>query len=198
MGRIKARRRRRAFSPWRADFLTAYAAGGLAAFALVRGLASQTPTGVVVGAGLALALGWFASESWRTGRSRWYGQRVEAWAVEQAGRLLDRRGLAWTAGRYVPGIGDIDLEVRGNKSTVVVEIKSFNRWHQSLLRLGHRERKAIEQVKRQTEAVGADVAVIWLPRGTPTLWQRILGAGAGQVRVLFGSPSCLARKLRKV
>lgn len=191
------RGKRRAFTPWRGDFLTAYAAGALAAYALVRGVSSQSAAGVLAGIGLAAALGWFAIGTWRTGRNRWYGQRLEAWAVGQVGRLLDRRGVTWVAGHYVPGLGDIDLLVQGRKSAVVVEIKSFNRWHQGLFRIGHRERAAIEQVKRQVLAMDAGAAMIWLPRGVPTVWQRIFGAGSGQVRVVFGSPSCLARKLRK-
>lgn len=200
MGRLKRgrHRSRRAFNPWRADFLTAYAAAGLAAYALIRGVLLQTPTGMLAGAGLAAALGWFAVTSWRTARSRWYGQQLEAWATDQVGRLLDRRKVSWVAGHYVPGLGDIDLMVQGKKATAVVEIKSFNRWHQGLFRIGRREQAAIEQAGRQLETVGADLAMVWLPRGRPTLGQRIFGAGTRHVRVVFGPPSRLARKLRKV
>lgn len=195
MGRLK---KRRAFRPWRADFMVAHAAGALGAYALIKGLASQTPTGVVVGAGLALALGWIAVDRWRDARRRWYGQHVEAWAVGQVGRLLDRRGITWVSGHYIPGLGDIDLLVRGKRATAAVEIKSFNRWRQGLFQVGRREQAALEQVQRQAEAVGAEKALVWLPRGRPSLGQRIFGAGSRQIRVVFGSPSALAKKLRKV
>lgn len=199
MGRLKPRRTaRREFKPWRAQFLTAYCAAGLAVYALVRGVSSQTPTGALVGVGLAAALAYAAVDSWRSARSRWYGQHVEAWAVDQVGRLLDRRGVPWVAGHYVPRLGDIDLMVRGKKATAVVEIKSFNRWRQGLFQVGKRERAALDQAARQADAVDADAALVWLPRGRPTLGQRIFGAGTRQVRVVFGPPSRLARTLRKV
>lgn len=201
MGRLSRGRRRKGrtrFRPWRADFITAYFAAALGAFALVRGLASQTPTGVVAGIGLATALGWIAVNAWRDARRRWYGQAVEAWAVSQVGRLLDRRGIRWEAGRFIPGVGDVDLLVRGKRDSVTVEVKSFNRWRQGFMRVGPRERAALEQARRQAEAVGAGTSLVWLPRGTPTLLQRVFGAGTRDTRVVFGSPVVLARKLRKV
>src|SRR5690606_22143140 len=104
--------RRPAFVPWRTEFLVAMGAGALGAFALIRGLTSQSAQGLLVGAALAAVLGYVAHTSWRNARRRWYGQHVERWAVEQVGRSLDRHGIAWEAGRFIPGLGDVDLLVR--------------------------------------------------------------------------------------
>lgn len=198
MGRLKKRgRKSKAFRPWQSDFLVAYGAAALAAYALIRGVSSQSAQGVLAGAGLAAALGWFAIHNWRSGRNRWYGQRVEAWAVEQVGNLLTRRGLPWESGRWLPGVGDVDLVVQGKRGVTVVEVKSFNRWGRGLFQVGQREVAALEQARRQAEVIGADTAIVWLPRGRPTFGQRVFGAGSGGVRVVFGSPAALANKLRK-
>lgn len=179
-----------------ADFAVAVATASLSVYALARGLAIATPGSVLTGATLSAVLMYAARRAWVSARSRWYGQDVEKWAVGRIGKILDRRGQEWRSGMLVRGLGDVDLWVRGRRGTSVVEIKAFRVWRQSVFQLGSREARALEQAQRQLQAVGADRAYVWLPRGRPTLTQRIFGAGKGQVRVLFGSPAAVARKVR--
>lgn len=193
----RAQRAAGTFSPWRTDFAMAGLFAAMGSFALWRGVTSGSPSTFGLAAGVAVVMALSARWAWKNGRRRWYGKELEVWAVERAGRLLDRKRITWEAGRFVPGIGDVDLVVESKRGLVAVEIKSFNRWEQSFWRRGAREADTLAQAARAAHAVGAASALVWLPRGRATLLQRVFGAGGGGVRVVFGDERALLRKVRK-
>lgn len=187
------------FSPWREDF---YAAAGfvvLAAITAWQAIASGDARLLALGLFVAVAALAAARWVWRNGMRRWYGKDLERWAVGQLGRLLDRRGIAWEAGRLIRGVGDVDLLASPTKGAVVVEIKSYERWGSGWLGAGsERDLAAIAQVQAQVDSVGAIQGYLWLPRGRPTLLQRLfLGFSRGQVRVVIGSERRMARLIER-
>lgn len=187
------------FSPWREDFYAAAGFAGLGAVAVWRAVASGEAAvavlGLTVAAGCLAAARW----AWRNGMRRWYGKDLEQWAIEQIGRLLDRRGIPWEAGRLVRGIGDVDLLAIPTKGAVVVEIKSYERWGTGWLgRASERDLAAIAQVQAQVDSTGAIQGYLWLPRGRATLLQRLfLRHSGGQVRVVVGSERQMARLIAR-
>lgn len=187
------------FSPWREDF---YAAAG---FALLGAIAVWRT--LVVGSwgagvlGLAVAAGCLAAArwAWRNGMRRWYGKNLERWAVGQLGRLLDRRGIPWEADRLLRGLGDADIIAHPTNGAVVVEIKSFERWGTGWLGMPtERDLAALAQVEAQINAIGAIHGYVWLPRGRPTLLQRLLLRFVKRrVQVVIGSERRMARLVAK-
>lgn len=191
--------RRRTFAPWRGDFVLAACSVGLAIFAMYGGVRSGTAAGTAVGVGFAGLLAYAARRLWMSGYRRWFGANVEQWAIAELGKRLDRKRITWTANARFPGVGDIDVLVeKGPGRRAIVEIKSFVHWEQSLGRLGAREKAAIEQAGRQAAVAGAAQITVWLPRGRPTLLQRVFGAGRGDVRVVFGGAHRVARRIKRL
>lgn len=183
------------FTPWRSDFLAAAGFVGVAGFLLMRmgQLLAYGQWGVAAGA-LLLSLGMLAAAAWawRNGMRRWHGAHVERWAIARLAPHLDRAGIAHMAGVRVPGLGDADLVLlRGGVIHTVIEIKSYRRW-------GRRgdEPHAIHQAARLAQRLGAQQAIVWLPRGTPTLWQRLRLPREDGVMVVFDSPRRLGQRLR--
>lgn len=187
------------FSPFREDFYAAAGFGALAAVALWRALVADSLAVSVLG--LAVVAGCLAAArwAWRNGMRRWYGKNLERWAVGQLGRLLDRRGIPWEAGRRLRGLGDADVIAHPTKGAVVVEIKSFERWGAGWLGMPvDRDLAALAQVEAQLDAVGAIQGYVWLPRGRPTLLQRLfLRLARRRVQVVIGSERRMARLVAK-
>lgn len=130
--------------------------------------------------------------------SREFGKVFEEEFVHRALRELAAHKIQAQANVMARGIGDIDLVVRASGRPVTIEIKSFRRWSQFLVFKGARERKALTQADRQRRALGAKAALVWLPQGRPTLLQRLIGAGAEGVGVVFGNERSLVRALRRL
>lgn len=192
-----SKRQARRFTPWRGDFLASGILSVLGAWALWRGVSSGKAGSFLIGVGFAAVLLVLARNYWRSGYRRWYGHDLERWAIERIGQLLDRKHVPWRAGEQVPGLGDADLIVEARKGRALVEIKSLQKWSQSVFAgCGPRERAAIAQAALLRERVGAERAYVWLPRGRPTLLQRVFGAGGTGVRVVFGDERVMWRRLR--
>lgn len=192
-----ARRPARRFAPWRADFLAAALLALVGAAALWGGLTTMRPGAIALGVGVAVVCGLGARRAWQHGYRRWYGKELEAWAVGLARARLDRKRIRYEAGRWVPGHGDVDLLIHGLEGSCVVEIKSFERWNQRWFLRGEREERALLQAQGLQEAVGAQAALVWLPRGRRTLLQWFLGSGGHGVRVVFGDERKLIRVTRR-
>lgn len=93
--------------------------------------------------------------------ARRYGQAIEATFVSKAVPALARAGFYVEAGRMTK-FGDIDLVVSRPGWTATIEIKSFRYWR-GRLRDRKRQQQARAQAQRQRLAIGADIAVLWLP-----------------------------------
>lgn len=186
------------FTPWRSDFIAAGLLALAGAGALLGAVTRLSGGSIVAGLGMAAVCFLGARSAWRTGMRRWHGQGVERWAVEAATALMDRRRIRYETGRWVPGHGDVDLLILGAKGGCVVEIKSFERWSQSLFTRGERERAAIAQVEGLCDTLGTGAGLIWLPRGRPTALQRLLGAGSHRARVVFGNERAVIRRAKKI
>lgn len=135
--------------------------------------------------------------------ARKFGKHFEVQWVRQAAHDLQSLPLRLTPNLGVAGLGDVDLFVEHlHKSgevrfRTVVEIKSFILWKSYFFGvfLGQRERDAVAQVRGLQSRLKADKAIIWLPQGRLSLWQRTFGgARKGAVHIVAGD----TRKLAKV
>src|SRR5690606_28012666 len=129
---------------------------------------------------------------------RRHGQRVERQAGPSLQRELREHSMKSRTNVLMRGVGDIDVvHDQSDGQSVPIEIKSFVLWKQWWIFPGRREREAYRQVQGQIEALRAPRGYIWLPNGKPTLLQRVIAPRRGAVRVLFGSPSRVARALKR-
>lgn len=191
----------RKFEPWRRQRkagMGALAIGlALAAAAFVAFKSGGTGFGLGLAAASALFFG-AGSSSLNKAQARAFGQTFEAEHLELAVRRLSGLGLHCRTNVMRAGCGDIDLVVKTEGATIPVEIKSYRKWRQPFFIFhGARERRAIAQARKQMNALKTDAGIIWLPQGSPSLLQRIFGAGAGPVRVVFGGDQRLASELKR-
>lgn len=192
---------RQPFEPWKRDQSRA-AKGSVAGAALFGGgvlfaLNGNHALALALGAaGLAfLGQGAFL---FKRAKNRAFGKRLEEAFAPRGAQALVGRGFETRANVMVRGIGDVDLIAYINDEPVPIEIKSFRRWNQFLIFMGERERKTLSQVWRQKQALNAPVAFVWLPQGSPTLLQRLFGAGSGSIRVVFGRERELVRAVERM
>ena len=120
-------------------------------------------------AALSLLLGWRIRSRVQ---ARQHGQEIEATFSSRAIPELEKAGFTVESG-HLTRYGDIDLIVRRAGWCATIEIKSFRFWR-GRLRDQARQRKARVPARRQKEALGADLAVIWLPKGWPTWLTRVM------------------------
>lgn len=188
-----------AFRPWvwQRRLGAALIVSGLAcigaAFALPFGAA--TVFALIAAAGI-LSIG---TSLVRQAANRAFGKIFESEQVAKAIRALPKDWEVFANDR-LPGCGDVDLWVRRKDGAkLVVEIKSFRRWHGGWFGfgLGERERSALAQAGRIAERMGADAAVVWLPQGKPTFWQWLFAPRVGRIKVVFGGVGALRRGLKR-
>jgi len=184
--------KRRRFSPWREDFIAAFAIGTLALFGLYRGLTSFTLTETMIGLLIGFVGGFMAWLAWKNGMRRWYGKHLEGWAIERLSVWLKRKRIGWHAGEMVPGLGDADLIVHASSGSILIEIKSWQRWKN-----GEREAAAYRQAQALAQRLDAAHAFIWLPRGRPTFMQRVYAPRFEGVRVVFGNDRKMYKQISK-
>lgn len=195
------RRRRRVFAPWRQEFRYAGVLALLAVVAIWQGMGSGRLITTVVGIVVAALLAIGARYCWQSGMRRWYGKRVESWAVaEVASQLKRHRRVRCETQVPVPGQGDADLVVTGRrKLRCLVEVKAFNAWNQGWWSIGARESSALLQAADLARSLGCTEVIVWLPRGRPSLVQRIgLCKGKNGVKVAFGAPVIFATRLKRL
>jgi len=188
----RKRPKKKRFSPWREDFIAAFALTALALFGLYRGVSSFTLTNTVIGFLIAFACGFMARWAWQNGMRRWYGKHLEGWAIERLSVWLKRKHIGWQAGRMVPGLGDADVLVQTSSGPIVIEIKSWQRWKNL-----EREAAAYRQVQALAQRLNAAHAFIWLPRGRPTFMQRLYAPRHGGIRVVFGNERKMYKQISK-
>jgi len=162
---------RHPYTPWRGDqkraaLLLFFAPPILALCAF---LVPEVRLYAACAAGLSVLLGWRIRSRVQ---ARQHGQEIEATFSSRAIPELERAGFTVESGRMTR-FGDVDLIVRRAGWCATIEIKSFRYWRGRLRDRG-RQRKARIQARRQKEALGADLAVIWLPKGWPTWLTRVL------------------------
>lgn len=133
-------------------------------------------------------------------RKREFGKAIEEEYVQRALQELADRKIRAQANVRVRGVGDIDMVARIGRHLVTIEVKSFRRWNQSPISTGDRENRAILQVRRQMQAIGAKTGFVWLPQGQPNTLQKSLSLGAGthDIDVIFGDERALARAIEKL
>ena len=159
------------FTPWKGDQLRAalllfFAPSILALSAY---LVPEFRLYAAAAAALSLLLGWRIRSRVQ---ARQHGQEIEATFSSRAIPELEKAGFHVESGRMTR-IGDVDLVVRRAGWCATIEIKSYRYWR-GRLRDRARQRKARVQARSQKEALGADLAVIWLPKGWPTRLTRVL------------------------
>jgi len=191
----------RAFAPWKKDrargvrlFLASLFTGLFAIWLAT----NQYFLPSVVFALCALILIGFSISSLKRARIREFGKSFEQEFIERALAELEKNGFKTRANVFVYGIGDVDLVVTGQRSFVVVEIKSFRRWSSFMIFTGAREQRALAQVERQRRALRAKHGLIWLPQGKPTFFQKLFGTASGNINVVFGDERDLAKTIRKI
>jgi len=185
-------RKRRRFSPWREDFIAAFAIGTVSLFGLYRGLTSFNMTGTLIGLSIGVVGGLVSVWAWKNGMRRWYGKHLEGWAIERLSVWLKRKKIVWQAGRMVPGLGDADLIVHTSSGTMIIEIKSWQHWRNQ-----EREAAAYRQAQALAQRLDASSAFIWLPRGRPTFMQRLYAPRSEGVRVVFGNDRKMYKQISK-
>lgn len=201
MGNRRSARGARSFAPWRQEFRHAGVLGLMSAVAFWQAISSARVPTTLMGLLLSVCLGVGARYAWASGQRRWYGKRVEDWAVTEVVSQLGRwPSISCEVGVYAPGAGDGDLVVTGKRGVrCLVEVKSFNLWRQGLWSAGARERSALAQAAAAANVLGCDVVIVWLPRGRPSFLQRIgLAKGQGNVKVVFGNPAGFAHKIKRL
>ncbi len=159
------------FTPWKGDQLRAalllFCAPPI--LALSAYLVPDIRLYAAAAAALSLLLGWRIRSRVQ---ARQHGQEIEATFSSRAIPELEKAGFTVESG-HLTRYGDIDLIVRRAGWCATIEIKSFRFWR-GRLRDQARQRKARVQARRQKEALGADLAVIWLPKGWPTWLTRVM------------------------
>lgn len=138
-----------------------------------------------------------AGGQFQRGNARHFGKTFENEQVTAARKILEQQGYQCFAGKFISGVGDIDLVVSKGQSRATVEIKSFVHWRQLGPFMGDRERNALRQAARQAQSQRTNVAFIWLPQGRPT-WLQILTQWIGndEVKIIFGDARKLSLTLR--
>ncbi len=159
------------FTPWKGDqrraaLLLFFAPSILALSAY---LVPELRLYAAAAAALSLLLGWRIRSRVQ---ARQHGQEIEATFSSRAIPELEKAGFYVESGRMTR-FGDVDLVVRRAGWCATIEIKSYRYWR-GRLRDRARQRKARVQARSQKEALGADLAVIWLPKGWPTWLTRVL------------------------
>lgn len=187
---------RKPFTPWRGDqkrsFLLLYLLPSLlAAGAYLMPEARYYAAGTAV---LSILIGWRLRDRVK---ARQHGQEIEATFVSRAIPELQRAGFRVEAGRMTR-VGDIDLIVARQGWTATVEIKSFRYWR-GRLRDRSRQQQARAQARRQCAAIGAHVAVIWLPKAWPNWLTRLLNwlIPERDPVIVMGSARWLAKELSR-
>lgn len=191
-----------AFRPWERDrrrgvrlVLAGLALGLLAGLAFASGLGVWSALPGLI----ALAFLGAGANALKRAANRAFGKHFEgewtARAIRDLGNEFSTRANVRAAGG-----GDADLIVTrlADRAVIVVEIKSFRYWKAPFFGLfpGERERKSIAQARRLSSLTGATAAVVWLPQGSPTIWQRLFPPRREGVRVIFGGTGPLRRRLR--
>lgn len=184
------------FTPWRGDqkrsFLLLYFFPPLlATTAYMLPEARYYAAGAAV---LSALLGWRLRDRVK---ARQHGQEIEATFVARAIPELERAGFRVATGRMTR-VGDIDLIVTRPGWTATVEIKSFRYWR-GRLRDRSRQQLARTQARKQRAAIGADIAVIWLPKAWPNWLTRVLNwlMPERDPVIVMGSARWLAKSLAR-
>jgi Holliday junction resolvase-like predicted endonuclease len=187
-----------AFEPWRHNLRRRNFFIGALAAATANAALPIVDLGLQVNVILCAALASLAAHHHRRAYARQHGQAVEAKYGQLAKDRLESDGYNVVLGQRLHSGGDVDLVARKDGIVAVVELKSFRYWG-ARGQDGRREKKAVEQVIRQQEALSAKAALIWLPMATPTLWQLIWGYSFGGqgVGVVRGGARHLSRAIRR-
>lgn len=189
------------FRPWREDFIAAYFFFAVAAFALWRIFVLQSISTTVMGLAFAGGFAYAGVWAWKNGMRRWYGKSLEGWAIERLSALLYAKRIPYRTNEMVAGVGDVDFIAHTKKGLVVVEIKAFEKWSQNPF-VGKanapREQQAFAQTAQQVERLGAVAGFIWMPRGRPTLLQRLVTPRCDGVKVIMGSEGVMAKHIAKI
>lgn len=146
----------------------------------------------------AVALAKAGTAHYRRSANREFGKRFEVECSYRALEELAMSGIRAESNLMINGIGDVDIVAYPKGQRIPVEIKSFRRWNQLFVFKGEREGRALVQAERQRRALGAKCGIVWVPQGRMTLMQRLFGAGAGSVSVVFGSERALVKKVKRL
>lgn len=185
------------FTPWKGDQLRAalllfFAPSILALSAY---LVPEFRLYAAAAAALSLLLGWRIRSRVQ---ARQHGQEIEATFSSRAIPELEKAGFYVESGRMTR-FGDVDLIVRRAEWCATIEIKSYRYWRGRLRDRG-RQQKARAQARRQRSAIGADIAVIWLPNAWPNWLTRLLNwlKPERDPVIVMGSARWLAKSLARI
>lgn len=185
------------FTPWKGDQLRAalllfFAPSILALSAY---LVPEFRLYAAAAAALSLLLGWRIRSRVQ---ARQHGQEIEATFSSRAIPELEKAGFYVESGRMTR-FGDVDLIVRRAEWCATIEIKSYRYWRGRLRDRG-RQQKARAQARRQRSAIGADIAVIWLPKAWPNWLTRLLNwlKPERDPVIVMGSARWLAKSLARI
>lgn len=188
------------FSPWRKNLRSMAISTGLSlgAVAVATQLwQAQQPLAALALGAVSLGFASHATRMWRVASNRKFGKTFEQDMTAKAASRMDSAGINYRSNVMIRGLGDIDILVNTADGHLPVEIKSFRKWDQGFFSIGEREDKALEQARRQKAAINSSRAIVWLPQGEATFFQWLFGAGAGRVRVVFGSEKKLVKALKR-
>jgi hypothetical protein len=187
---------RKPYEPWKSD-----RRNGLLAFTCSALTTSLSIAGVIYvwsGVAISVLLILYGLACRNRAARRSFGKKFEDIQSAKADLVLRKHGFSVELGRMVKPIGDIDMIASLGKRKATVEIKSFVFWKRAFLFFnGTRESRAVKQAVRQRDAIGADVAIIWLPQGRRSFIDRLFGdktLGHG-VRLVRGNAYTLSRAL---
>lgn len=185
------------FTPWKGDqrraaLLLFFAPSILALSAY---LVPEFRLYAAAAAALSLLLGWRIRSRVQ---ARQHGQEIEATFSSRAIPELEKAGFYVESGRMTR-FGDVDLIVRRAEWCATIEIKSYRYWRGRLRDRG-RQQKARAQARRQRSAIGADIAVIWLPKAWPNWLTRLLNwlKPERDPVIVMGSARWLAKSLARI
>lgn len=184
------------FAPWKADRGKArrwrlFSGVLMVAAALFAAYGKVVPT---ICCAVLVPVFWGFSEHLQDrARRREFGKDFEGVFIARAARLMADRGIPCSANVLIEGLGDVDMVAVAGGEKTTIEIKSFRYWEQFAFLLGGRERKAVRQARAQKDALDAKRAVVWLPQGRASVWQRIFGSRYRGVQVVFGDEKALVR-----
>lgn len=120
-------------------------------------------------------------------------RHIIADAQKDAAVIFRWNGIAF-APNYWTGHGSFDLLVKKGNSLIPIDILLFTKWNQAFL-TGRVEREAYSKVGQKMLSIKASTAIIWLPKGKPNFWQKVLPPKRRNIHVVFGNPKNLYGKL---
>lgn len=189
------------YRPWRANYLLAILAAGLAVLCLY--LIAIEVIGWHAGGLFALIFAVLARSQLKRGRAREFGKRFETRVIDLAIKALTEQGMKVSANCLLRNGGDADMVVTHRGRRAAVEIKSFVYWHTFFwFWNGDRESAAVRQARRQADELGAQKAIVWLPQGRRTwlqrqLWSRYPNVGKG-VHLVTGGRGMLVQAMQEL